>query len=146
LSIAFRQARVCPICSAYRFLESTEAVVLVAGFAACFAFPVTAGTAMAKKVQPPMLMDTETKTLLKQIPKTRTSPKNGSALTYTNFTRKDLMTKKDGKIWGNWNTSFGAACLNPMTNKYIEEGAVIQLKDVGKCSGSGYTIIMCESY
>lgn len=45
LSIAFRPAQVCPICRAHRFLESREAVVLIAEYSTRFPFPVTAATA-----------------------------------------------------------------------------------------------------
>jgi hypothetical protein len=45
LSIAFRRAQVCPICRAHRFLESPEAVTLVAEYGTRFPFPVTAATA-----------------------------------------------------------------------------------------------------
>ncbi len=44
LSIAFRRARVCPICKAYRFSEDETMVEVTAGVMAKHAFPLTAGT------------------------------------------------------------------------------------------------------
>jgi hypothetical protein len=44
LSIALKGAGVCPLCRAFRFLESRDAVVLIAEYSTRFAFPVTAAT------------------------------------------------------------------------------------------------------
>jgi hypothetical protein len=44
LSIVLTRAKTCPLCAAYRFYESPDAVRLVAGLTERVAFPLTAGT------------------------------------------------------------------------------------------------------
>jgi hypothetical protein len=44
LSIAFKRAPTCPICRAYRFYESPDALRVVTSLMDRVAFPVTAGT------------------------------------------------------------------------------------------------------
>jgi hypothetical protein len=44
LSIAVTRAKACPLCAAYRFYESPDAVRVVACLTERVAFPVTAGT------------------------------------------------------------------------------------------------------
>lgn len=43
-SIAYKHSALCPICGCYRWLESTDAVRLVAEFSGRFPFPFSAGT------------------------------------------------------------------------------------------------------
>ena len=89
-------------------------------------------------------MDAETKQLLDSLIQKNAGDKDAYALTYTNFSRKDLMHESGGKVYGNWKPSFSGACIDPNI-KYLEKGAIIKLKDVGNCDG-GYRIVMCESY
>ena len=74
-------------------------------------------------------------------------PANGQAVAtagsspYTSFSLKEKLREKDGKIWGNWNSSFTAACIDPFDNKYIENGSVISKEEVGNCSGSSKIVV-----
>ncbi len=44
LSIAFKRARICPICRAYRFTEDRTMIEITAGIIAKHPFPLTRGT------------------------------------------------------------------------------------------------------
>lgn len=83
---------------------------------------------------------------LNSLPRIPEEPTNGqpAAMTagppYTNFSLKEKLREKDGRIWGNWNPSFAGACIDPFDNKYIEKGSVISKAEVGKCS-SGKVVV-----
>lgn len=59
---------------------------------------------------------------------------------YTLFSLKERLRERDGKIWGNWNSSFAGCCIDPSDNKYIEKGSVISKEEVGTCS-SGKQVV-----
>jgi hypothetical protein len=65
---------------------------------------------------------------------------------YTNFCRKDTMKEIDGKVWANWNPTFAGACLDPVPNRYVEKEAIIEIADVGKCSGNEAVIVRAVHY
>ena len=65
-------------------------------------------------------MDKESKAILDKIPRKSDEPAGAALLTFTNFTRKDLMYIANGKIYGNWRPSFGGACVTLLTS-YIYE-------------------------
>ena len=60
---------------------------------------------------------------------------------YTNFSLREKLREKDGKIWGNWNSSFAEACIDLDANKYIEKESVISKEEVGKCSATKKTVV-----
>ena len=59
---------------------------------------------------------------------------------YTNFCAKKTFQEKDGKYWGAWSSSFAGACVDGVPG-FIDKAAVIEKSEVGKCSGSGETVI-----
>lgn len=91
-------------------------------------------------------MDANTKAIVESIPVSSEAPDNPVALAFTNFSRKDLLRNVNGQLYGNWNPSFGGACIDPYANKYINQGSVISLREVGTCAQSGYAIVMAEHY
>lgn len=70
---------------------------------------------------------------------------NGDAplLEYTNYARKETISHSGGKVYGNWEPSFDGACIGAF-QRYVEEGAVIEMREVGRCS-SGSTVVQLRS-
>jgi effector-binding domain-containing protein len=56
------------------------------------------------------------------------------------FAKENTMSQKNGKIYGQWHNTFGKACRGAPTT-YIEDGAVLDINDIGKCSGTGETVM-----
>lgn len=56
------------------------------------------------------------------------------------FAMLNSITKHGGKIYGQWHSTFGKACRGAPTT-YIEEGAVLDVSDVGKCSDTNITVM-----
>jgi len=89
---------------------------------------------------------------LDSVPKIMGEPTNGQPAPatagppYTNFSLKEKLRENDGKIWGNWSSSFAGACIDPFDNRYIEKGSVISMEEVGKCSGSGKPVVKFVHY
>jgi hypothetical protein len=59
---------------------------------------------------------------------------------YTNFSLKEKLRQKDGKIFGNFSSSFTETCISQI-ERFIEAGSVISMEEVGKCSGSGSVVV-----
>ncbi len=66
-------------------------------------------------------------------------------LTFTNFARKRLLRRNGNQLFGNWNNSFGAACIDPFNNKYIQVGSIVSIDEVGRCD-SGDVVVMVVHY
>ncbi len=58
------------------------------------------------------------------------------------FAKKNTLSQKDDKYYGQWHNSFGKACRGAPTT-YIEEGAILGFDDVGKCSGTEDIVVDC---
>jgi len=79
------------------------------------------------------------------VPLLDNEPNNSVANTVTNFVRKDLLRESNGKLFGNWSSSFSSACDDIFTNKYILKNSVKNITEIGNCE-KGYTILMFEHY
>lgn len=72
-------------------------------------------------------------------------PEESSVLAFSSYVRKNTLRRRDGKLWGNWGSSFAAACVHPQSNKYIYEGSIIgKPRKIGNCGSGGYEIWMFE--
>lgn len=88
-------------------------------------------------------MDEESRNLLESIPKAKGSSEEKRPFTVTEFARKDLLRRVEGKLYGNWSSGFDAACFS-INWGGISENAIIELRDIGECSGG--MIVLCRHY
>ena len=55
---------------------------------------------------------------------------------HENYVREDLLKEVEGKLFGNWQSSFSGACTVYATNIFIEKESVIEKEKIGTCSKS----------
>ena len=61
---------------------------------------------------------------------------------FVHYTKTKWLKKKNGRVYGHWESSFSAACALFGFQSYIEEGAIISLIDAGDCS-DGDAVTKC---
>ena len=66
--------------------------------------------------------------------------------TFTNFSKKKYLRYDGGKLYGGWARSFGGACIKPWGNSYLHKDSILDMREVGKCAGSGDMIVMCTHH
>ncbi|MBS1683842.1 MAG: hypothetical protein JSS76_03760 [Bacteroidetes bacterium] len=72
-------------------------------------------------------------------------PEEKHLLSYTHFSRKDLIYHSQGQIFGNWQSSFAGACIYTANNISLIEASIIRLTDLGNCP-NGHPIVMADHY
>jgi len=73
-------------------------------------------------------------------------PKDANVLAFTNYSRIEELRRSNGRLYGNWISSFGGACAISGHNQFIYVNSIIRIKEVGICHRTGKQIVVAEHH
>lgn len=88
---------------------------------------------------------TEAAEILESLPTESAGKGEPHVLTFTDYSKKELIHYCGNYLCGGWAPSFGGACFQIAGTVQMQANAVIRMKDIGTCE-QGSVIVMCEHY